>query len=260
MFNFHCETRSRTYVKDSKKSGTSKRTVDQKLRLKAARSIARQFGLPHGPSSYGPNIGMPFARSKPETNSLDLLIAETNILCTGTIVLLNSIAAGDDINMRDGREVRLKSVEVRGMFRPTHASAAALPHQFLRALLIYDNAPTGALPAVIDMLSDTASTAFSAANPAPYSFNNLNNRKRFKVVGVVEDVWGQTPASNTEIENCTQVSMYRKLNYTQTFSSASAGIGAITSGALYLVLLSTQDTAAPNMIVFEGRSRVRFQG
>jgi len=88
----------------------------------------------------------------------------------------------------------------------------------------------------------------------------LNNRKRFKILGVVEDAWPLVPATNTEKENATHISMYRKLNLSTTFSSSSTGIGAITQGALYLVLVGTQDNATANLVGFQGRCRVRFQG
>lgn len=205
-------------------------------------------------------------RSKPETNAIDTQLGTTaaalQVTATppaGSLVLINSIAAGDDINNRDGREVMLKSFEVRGIIYEA-AGAAAHAASLGRILVVYDNQPNGAAPANIDILSDTAATAISDTNPAGVLFMNLNNRKRFKVLAAEDYSFGTVGASNVETEAAYPVSIYRKCNLPCVFSSSSSGIGAITTGALYVFLVGTTGAAGAGVINFFGRARVRFQG
>jgi len=204
-------------------------------------------------------------RSKPEVNAIDTQVGTTAVPINATaapaaaaLVLINAIAAGDDINMRQGRECTLKSVELRGIIANNQVGATTLP-SLARVLIVYDSAPNGAQPAIIDILADTASTPHADTNPASYNFNNLNNRGRFKILAAEDFSFGDIPgAANTDQETAYPVSFYRKINLPQVFKSDAAGIGSITKGALFALIVGSTRAVDASHVVFSGAARVRF--
>jgi len=242
-------------VKSAKKSGTSKRSADAKASRKAMRRAKASVSYHNTGRSAPP----------PERHAIDVAlgttaapISATASPAAGALVLLNGIAAGDDINMRNGREAHLTSVELRGIIS-NYAAAAATAPSLARVLIVYDNAPNGAQPAIIDILADTASTAHSDTNPAAFNFNNLNNRDRFKILAQETFAFGAIPnAANAEQETSYPVSFYRKINLPQTFKSDAAGIGSITKGALFALIVGSTTAATSTTVAFCGMARVRF--
>jgi len=243
-------------VKDSKKSGTSKRVSDKKLLQKAMRGVAKAQAR----GSFARST-----RSAPEVRAIDTDVGTTAVPINATaapaaaaLVLLNATAAGDDINMRQGREAHLTSVELRGIIANAQVGATTLP-SLARVLIVYDNAPNGAQPAIIDILADTASTAHSDTNPASYNFNNLNNRDRFKILAQETFAFGNIPgAANTDQETAYPVSFYRKISLPQVFKSDAAGIGSITKGALFALVVGSTRSVDATHVQFSGKARVRF--
>jgi len=268
--NFHHFFRSRTYVKHAQAamSGVMGRKVGKAEITKAlrrgkigsARTRAR-FAKPGFSGAFAP------VRSKPETNAIDSNVGTTAVPIQATatppaaaLVLLNSIAAGDDINMRDGRELTIKSVELRGVLANALVASQTAP-SLARVLIVYDSSPNGAQPAVIDILADVSSTAHSDTNPAGLNFNNLNNRGRFKILAQETCSFGNVAlATNAEQETAYAISMYRKVNLPVVFSGIAAGIGSITKGAVFALIVGTTNAASAAHIVFFGQARVRFQG
>lgn len=160
---------------------------------------------------------------------------------TGTITLMNGVAQGDDYTNRDGRKVIFKSIQLRIIAFGTPGTAV---DQSIRYLIVYDKQPTGALPAVTDIL-DTA---------AVVSNTNLSNRDRFiilkdKVISCQLNTTAAAPQYHNE--------KYMKINLETVFSGTSAAITSISSGAIYLVQVGTV-AAGATTYSNTGRLRLRF--
>lgn len=89
---------------------------------------------------------------------------------TGTVVPLNSIAAGDDITQRNGRKINMTSSMLR--FHLFLADGVPAAPMSMRLALVYDRQPNGAAP----VWTDVFQTAVAASD------RNVNNRDRFKIV------------------------------------------------------------------------------
>lgn len=175
-----------------------------------------------------PNYQSALRRANPqEVNYVDLPLASYNLDSTGTITLISTISQGASVNQRIGKRAFYKSLLIRGIaFSST--TTTLLDAVFL---VIYDKRPTGALPAITDILTSAA----------PSAFMNDNNTGRFEVIRRQDFclIGNQlTPSTGKEAQS---VDMFIPLKKRPiTFESAGTGaIGDIDSGALYLITLSS---------------------
>jgi len=180
-----------------------------------------------------------------EVNYVDLPLVTYDLNSTGSIVLISTIAQGASVNQRIGKRAFYKSLIIRGLAF-TGASTTFLDAAFL---IIYDKRPTGALPAITDILTSVS----------PSAFMNDNNTGRFEVIRRQDFclIGNQTtPQTGQEAKN---VDLYIPLNKRPiTFESAGTGaIGDIDSGALYLVTLSSVVPGA-NAGILRVACRTRF--
>lgn len=180
-----------------------------------------------------------------ETGFVDLAAAAYAADTTGSITLIATIAQGASVNQRVGKKILLKSIQIRGNAK---VNAATLLTD-LAYLIVYDKRPTGALPAITDILVTANSN----------SLNNDANSGRFKILKRVDEVFSgnaTTPATGLEIKD---MGAFLKLpNLPVNFKAAGTGaIGDIEMGALYLVTVgdSVAGTAAGN---FALAFRTRF--
>lgn len=160
---------------------------------------------------------------------------------TGGVQLLNGLARGDDIGSRVGREVVLKSIELRATGRVTDTTGT---DQTQRILVVYDRQANAAAPAIADVLA-----AANVLYP-----RNLENRRRFKIL------FDRSYTLNASGEAGSQKHMkwYRRLDHPVVFNSGNAGtVADITSGSLYAMVLGNN---APGVTAgtVSGRVRVRF--
>lgn len=160
-----------------------------------------------------------------ETGFLDVASASYAMDTTGSVTLLNAVPQGASVNQRVGKKIMLKSVQARGAMQ--NNSAALLND--VAFLIVYDKRPTGALPAVTDILV--------AANAQ--AFNNDANAGRFSVLKRVDTnlVGNSTAAGNLTDNTLRDGDFFLDLKGRQTvFKAAGTGaIGDIEEGALYLV-------------------------
>lgn len=105
-----------------------------------------------------------------EYKIIDVSNTTLAVVATGTVVPLNSIAAGDDVTQRNGRKINLVSSMLRFHGYITDSSPTA-PTSF-RLALVYDRQPNGAAP----VWTDVFQTAVSDSD------RNVNNRDRFTLV------------------------------------------------------------------------------
>lgn len=176
-----------------------------------------------------------------EFKSIDILNSLAAADTTGTIGLLNGVTLGSDINNRIGRQVELRSIQLRVQSFSTFNTGI---DQWNRALIVYDRQSNGASPAITDVL--TAATINAV--------RNLNNRKRFKIL------MDKTVYLNAagETDSGTFYDFYRKLRHPVEFNAGNAGIVSdIQSGAIYLIAIgsATAGNTAGNILF---SSRIRF--
>lgn len=165
---------------------------------------------------------------------------------TGTVTLLNGLARGDDIGDRSGREVLLKSVQLKYETYGTNATGVQQEH---RVLLLYDRQTNAAAPVIADIL-----TAISTTHP-----RNLENRKRFKIfMDRTVSLGVAITASFPRADSVHCDDYFRKLRHPMVFNgNNNANVGDIVSGAIFLVTIgSIAAGATAGSTAFS--SRIRF--
>jgi len=188
--------------------------------------------------------------NNPELKSVEFDNVAMAVDTTGQVQHINGIASGTSLNQRVGRKVVVKSAHVRWTCGP--GTIDALPN-IIRVMLITDMQPNSPStpPAVTDVLQ-TADVR---------SHLNLNNRDRFRVLydkTMTFDPIDLTTAGNkyigTNITRCGQV--YKKMNFSVTFSGTDGTLSSIATGAIYVLTLGSEATADNNEFLFT--SRVRY--
>lgn len=182
-----------------------------------------------------------------ETGFVDVASATYALDTTGSVTLLNTVAQGAGVSQRVGKKIVLKSLQFRGIMQNGSAATA----NDVAFLVVYDKRPTGALPAVTDILALASAQAM----------NNDANGGRFSILKRVDSylIGNLTaPANYTEIavRDC---DYFLPLKGLQTVYKAAAtgAIGDIEEGALYLVTIggTAAGTGAASLI---GTMRLRF--
>jgi len=163
----------------------------------------------------------------------------------GTITCLNLIAVGDDNTTRDGRQVCIKSVQVRGIIRPEDTDTTS---SYCRVMLVWDNAVnSGGLPSITSILTALDGTAFPL----------IDNTARFTVLSDQAFAMNGTgEAAGWGSDSTQKVDIYKKIDQVTQFSGTTAAIGSIQNGALYLITLGTNTSGTAATVVC--RTRVRF--
>jgi hypothetical protein len=164
-----------------------------------------------------------------ELGYVDVTTAGYAMDTTGSVTQLNVVAQGAGVTQRVGKKIVLKGLQARGNM--SNNSAATVND--VAFMIVYDKRPTGALPAVTDIL--TAASAFA--------MNNDANSGRFKILKRVDDVLvGNASAAASYLDGMYKpCDFYLDLkNLQTTFKAAGTGaIGDVEEGALYLVTVGS---------------------
>lgn len=215
-------------------------------------AAARSYALPAG---YGRRNRI--ARVKgaiaPYGGRRELKYVDTtlsNLACdtTGSVTALNLLAVGDDNTSRDGRQVTIKSVQLKGLIAPLDGDTNAAKG---RLLIVWDNAVnSGTIATIAQILTSATSFAFPL----------VDNANRFTIL------WdsnyavggGSTVAtqSYTQAPQVFSVDYYRKIDQVTQYSGTTAAIGSIQNGGLLLVTVGSQGAGLGP--AFNGQARVRF--
>ena len=162
-----------------------------------------------------------------ETGYVDLATATYAMDTTGSLALIATVAQGASVNQRVGKKIMLKSLQCRG-YMANNTSALINDVAFL---IVYDKRPTGALPAITDILASVSSSAL----------NNDVNSGRFKVLKRVDALMLGAPATSTGTgDSAISVDFFLPLRDQIVFKAAGTGaIADIEEGALYLVTVGS---------------------
>ncbi len=170
-----------------------------------------------------------------EFKAIDIANSGT-VSTTAGFVLLNGSAPGDDFDTRDGRQVRIKSIQITLTYFQ-HSSAVVTQ---IRAIVFLDKQPNETTPTVTELL-DTATMV---------SFRNLNFRKRFVILR--DEVFTMSDSGS----KMGIWKYYKQIDAKTVFDAGTAGtIADITTNAIFLMLLSTEAT---NLLNVTRVSRIRF--
>lgn len=160
---------------------------------------------------------------------------------TGSLILLNGMRRGDDINERIGREVLLKSILFKGALYVVPGTGI---DQICRVMLVYDRQTNASALTVAQVLS-------SVTYLAP---KNLENRKRFSIL------YDRQFALNADGESGSirSLKFYRRLNHPVEFNSVDGGtVADITTGSFYLVVVGSV-AAGTTAAGLNFSSRIRY--
>lgn len=163
---------------------------------------------------------------------------------------IHIIPQGDTESSREGRIIRIRSVQLRGVltYAPA-ATATASTSVFL--VLLMDSQCNGANPAITDVFT---------TNAMRDNMINLANNKRFKILKRFSFDFASTAGVSTAYNNVSRVlDYYKACNVTITYDN-SVTTGAITSTRQNSILMAYGSDASASLVTFNGASRIRFTG
>lgn len=182
-----------------------------------------------------------------ETGYVDLAAANYALDTTGSVTLIATIAQGAGVTQRVGKKIVLKSLQARGL--SYNGSTATLND--VAYLIVYDKRPTGALPAVTDILVSASAAAF----------NNDANSGRFKILKRVDRILlgnNAAAANQTDLMAVSEDFFLDLKGLPTVYKAAATGaIGDIEEGALYLVTVG-QVAAGTAAAILNVGFRTRF--
>lgn len=174
---------------------------------------------------------------RPELKVIDTLPAASNPYSSGNGVftLLNGCSPGDGISSRDGRKIRIKSVEARVYIG---GNSSYTQQSLVRMILFWDKYPNGSAT-TIDKILEMTDTAFAI----PYAPIDLDNRKRFVILK--DKQFSLTPAPNGTYTTRKLVHFKKiKVDKDTVFNNGTAAtVADIMSGALYMYVFSDNSNA-----------------
>jgi len=182
-----------------------------------------------------------------ETGFVDLASANYALDTTGSVTLLNAVAQGAAVTQRVGKKILMKGLQCRGNM---NNNSTAITND-VAVMIVYDKRPTGALPAVTDILTSVS----------PNAMNNDANAGRFSILKRIDEVLLGNAALVTNLTEATAKSCDYYLDlkgHGTVYKAAGTGaIGDIEEGALYLVTVGSTaaGTAAATLSV---QFRLRF--
>ena len=178
------------------------------------------------------------AGSRVDTGYVDLASASYNCDTTGSIALIATIPQGAGVGQRIGKRAMYKSILCRGILSAGSTGVGG----DAAWMIVYDKRPTGALPAITDILTSVNSKAFM----------NDNNTGRFQIVRRWDDIVIGNSTSATTGREFVNFDQFVSFRAPITFESAGTGaIGDIDMGALYFVSVGGNGagTTSPTLLV-----------
>lgn len=180
-----------------------------------------------------------------ETGYVDTAVTNYVFDTTGAIALIPTIAQGASTNQRIGKKAFIKSIQCRGSF----LSGTTATINDVALLVVYDKRPTGALPAITDILVSANSR----------SFNNDTNSGRFRILKRIDATLSGDQNLSTGVSPAMNADFFLKVNKPIVFKAAgTGGIGDIEEGAIYVVTVGNVAAGTAAALCTLG-FRTRFQ-
>lgn len=190
----------------------------------------------------------------PELKFVDTVLQSGTQLydTTGLATPVNLLAVGDDNTTRDGRQVTIKSIQVKGICSPVDLVTG---NAMCRTMVVWDNANNSVSTTSANLIAALLSSSNAAAFPL------VDNQTRFTILWDSTKVLGRTDGSTATLTYMASptahgVEYYRRINQITQYSGTTAAIGSIQNGSLWFVTIGDQAAGAGG--VFNGQVRVRF--
>ncbi len=174
-----------------------------------------------------------------EFKNHDVPTAATIPDATGTIQQLTNINQGDTTNTRDGAQVKLTSIFIRGNIKQN----ASATQTVVRLMLVLDKQTNQTIYTLADLLQDVT------ASDSVLSVNNLDNKHRFIVL------WDRSFSLSDSGRQVIAFKFHKKLNLKIRYDNTGNGIADLTSYSLSLVRLSDEATNVPSL---RSITRIRY--
>lgn len=173
---------------------------------------------------------------------------------------LNTVAQGDGESQRDGRQIMMKSIHVKGVIRIDERNAATQPIilPVIYIALVWDKQANGAVLASENVFTNPGAVAVLGASP----FRNLEYTKRFVVLQSTTIEIPNIPATGGTNDQDTYgvtipFKFNKKFNIPCNFNNTTANIANIVDNTLNIVAFAS-DNAFGTEIAYN--SRLRFVG
>lgn len=182
----------------------------------------------------------------PELKLIDVNASATDVTLAGTWQLLNGTSTGTDYQLRIGRKIRVKSIQLRGYLRPTDPTTV-VPQRW-DLYVIYDKQSDGSAP---------TTTAF-LENSTAVSFTNLNNRRRFMVLGHICGYLGSNGANGALAPGGEAIDWGAAVDLETIYNGTGGTIADIATGSIYLLSISSTTSGTGTGFTTDMVGRVRF--
>lgn len=181
-----------------------------------------------------------------EMHSYDVALTD-DVTTTPSITIVNAMAQGTDSDDREGRKIHMQSLMVK--LHITNEADNTKYSDLMRVMVVYDKQANKAAPVIGDLLDATTMVANK----------NINNRDRFTVLGdeIVHLKRDAAYSATVGVYSWYYERFFQLRNKQTTYSDAAAGVGSVTTGALYVVYFGTIAAAAADYDVV-GTARLRF--
>jgi len=158
-----------------------------------------------------------------EMHYFDQTMGTADLTTTPQLSLLNGMAQGPDIDERLGNKIVMKSIEIK-LAISNEASNPAFK-TYGHFMVVYDRQSNGVAPNVTDVIASTVN-----------GMKNIGNRDRFLIL---KDWMMDLNTFGSAATGVTNLNWYKHVfinlkGLQTTYNGAAAGIGTITTGALYV--------------------------
>lgn len=170
-----------------------------------------------------------------DSKAIDKVYSEAQSITgalAGTFNCLNLIAQGDDINSRDGNDIRIEWLKMKLYTNQVSVGTGTL----VRYIIFQDTSNQGAAPVIADILTNSNTQS-------NYNVNNITLGNRFRILfdkTVAADFDKPITMHNVFIKG-------KRLNMCH-YGGGSAVIAQVRKGALFLLTLVDQVASATNVV------------
>jgi len=229
------------------------RAAEARLRRRDAALMARRVPAPGylRRGGYYGRMGSARRGAMPEMKFFDTTLSflfdtTGEIPNSGQLTL---ITQGTGESQRDGRDVYIKSISIKGHMTLTPAAAATCSGN-THLFLILDTQANGE--------AATATTVFTSASFS-VAHLNLANSQRFRIIKHWVHEWNPPAGATTAYNNVNQtLSYYKKCNIKVMINNTDGAITGIRSNNLFL--MAGASAGIDDLVTFAGECRLRFVG
>lgn len=175
-------------------------------------------------------------------------------------IVLNSVIQADGEENRDGRQITMKKISVRGVITCPSQTNQTVPETstVVYIALVLDKQTNKATINSEDVFKNEGGNSATAASP----FRNLQNIKRFSILKTVtlilpqvQSVWDGT--NFEQYGSTTPFEIHKDLNLSVNYAGTTETVLNITDNSLHLIAFCNDVSMVPNISY---NARLRFVG